>query len=97
MYKIGYAWEPGELDDGDHWTLDIDYEQEEKDALKSHGSIMQIHGETLSACLFRGKMICDLLNDNIVHGVETYIQFLGLAKAISVQRMEYKEKEDAES
>lgn len=96
MYKIGYAWEPGELSkDADYWTLDIDYEQGEKDALQSHGAILQIHGETLSACLLRGKLICDLLNDKTVHGVEMYVQFMGLAKAITVKRMEYKEKEDA--
>lgn len=96
MYKIGYAWEPGELENSDYWTLDIDYEQEEKDALQSHGAIIQINGDSLSACMLRGKLICDLLNNDGVHSVEVFVQLMELAKVISVKRMEYKEREDAE-
>ena len=68
MYKIGCAWKPGSLDNNDHWTLDIDYECEEKDALKAHGAIIQIHGESLSACMLKGKFICQMLNDDGFHG-----------------------------
>ena len=97
MYKIGKAWEPGEFQEGtDFWMLDIDYEKEERDALQSHGAIMQIHGESLSACMLRAKLICDLLNEDAVHGVEIFVQLMELAKVISVKRMEYKEREDAE-
>jgi len=96
MYKIGKAWEPGEFEEKtDFWTLDIDYEPNEKDALKQHGAIIQIHGETLSACMLRAKFICDLLNVNEFHVAENYVQLMELGKMISIQRSEY--KDDAES
>ena len=95
MYKIGYAWRPGTLDDNDYWSLDIDYVQEERDVLQDHDGIMQIHGETLSACLLRAKFICLTLNDDPFHAVEIFAQLMELAKVIHVEREEY--LDDAES
>ena len=98
MYKIGCAWRPGELEDSDYWTLDIDYVQEERDALKEHGAIIQIHGESLSTCMVRAKFICLTLNDDGFHGVEIFTQLMEMAKVITVERMEFKKgKDDAES
>ena len=96
MYKIGYAWEPGELEKGtDFWTLDIDYEPNEKDALSRHGAIIQINGDSLAACLLRGKFICDMLNTKEFHVAENYVQLMELAKYISVRQTEFKETDDA--
>jgi len=95
MYKIGYAWRPNELENSDYWTLDIDYVQEERDALKEHGAIIQVHGETLSICMVKAKFICLTLNDDGFHGVEIFTQLMELAKVIHIQREEY--KDDAES
>ena len=95
MYKIGYAWRPGALEDSDYWILDIDYVPEDRDALKEHGAIIQVHGETLSACLLRAKFICLTLNDDPFHAVEIFAQLMELAKVIHVEREEY--LDDAES
>jgi len=97
MYKIGYAWRPGELEDSDYWTLDIDYVQEDRDALKDHGATIQIHGETLSACMVRAKFICLTLNDDGFHGVEIFTQLMELAKVIHIQREEYKDNAESDS
>lgn len=97
MYKIGYAWEPGKLKNSDYWTLDIDYVREERDALTEHGAIIQIHGDSLSACMLRAKLVCDVLNADAVHSAELFVNLMELAKVISVQRMEYKDEDDAES
>jgi hypothetical protein len=94
MYKIGYAWKPGELENSDCWTLDIDYVQEEKDTLKDHGAIIQIHGESLSACMLRGRFICDLLNNDEFHSCEIFVQLLELAKVMFDKKQE---SENAES
>lgn len=97
MYKIGKAWKPGELDkDADHWTLDIDYVKEEKDALQEHGAIIQIHGTSLSICMLKAKFICEMLNEDIFHGCEVFVDLLEMAKAIQVTRMEFEEEENAE-
>ena len=94
MYKIGCPHRPGELEDSDYWTLDIDYEQEDRDALKPHGAIIQIHGDSLSVCMLKAKFICDLLNVNEFHGAEIFTQLMELAKVMQIQHMESKEGED---
>ena len=97
MYKIGKAWKPGEFEEhADHWTLDIDYVKEEKDALQEHGAIIQIHGTSLSICLVKAKFICEMLNDDIFHGCEVFVDLLEMAKMIEAKRFEFKVMEDAE-
>ena len=96
MYKIGKAWEPGEFEEGtDFWTLDIDYVAEERDSLKAHDAIMQIHGTSLSACMLKAKFICEMLNEDIFHSCEVFVDLLEMAKAMEIQRMEFKVTDDA--
>jgi hypothetical protein len=91
MYKIGKAWEPGEFEETtDYWTLDIDYEKEEKDALRSHGAAIQIHGTSLSICLLKAKFICEMLNEDVFHGCEVFVDLLEMAKMIEAQQVEFK-------
>ena len=97
MYKIGKAWEPGEFAEGtDFWTLDIDYVAEDEDALRAHDAIMQIHGTSLSICMLKAKFICEMLNEDIFHSCEIFVDLLEMAKMIEAKRFEFKVIEDAE-
>lgn len=96
MYKVGLTTAP---EDGESiWTLGIDYHAPEKEyPLVNHGEQISVHGASLSICLFKAKIICDVLNCNDLAIVEILINLLEVSKVTAKELQDIQDEHNAKS